>query len=59
MRPNPQFPVDLVTFSEEMLNGKLHLLCSVIQRACLLKWSFFTKIYSFIYLFIEKIRSQL
>ena len=28
MWPNPQFPADLVTFTEEILNGKLHLLCS-------------------------------
>ena len=28
MSPNPQFPVDLVTFTEEILNGKLHFLCS-------------------------------
>ena len=26
---NPQFPTDLVTFAEEILNGKLHFLCSV------------------------------
>ena len=30
MRPNPQFPAALVTFTEEILNGKLHFLCSVI-----------------------------
>ena len=29
MWANPQFPVDLVTFIEEILNGKLHFLCSV------------------------------
>ena len=28
MWPNPQFPADLVTFTEVMLNGKLHFLCS-------------------------------
>ena len=28
MWPNPQFPADLVTFTEEILNEKLHLLCS-------------------------------
>ena len=28
MRPNPQFPADLVTFTEEIPNGKLHFLCS-------------------------------
>ena len=30
MRPNPQVPVDLVTFDEEILHGKL-LLCSKIM----------------------------
>ena len=29
MWPNPQFPVDLVIFTEEILNGKLHFSCSV------------------------------
>ena len=28
MRPNRQFSANLVTFTEEILNGKLHLLCS-------------------------------
>ena len=28
MRLNPQFPMDLVTFTEEIPNGKLHFLCS-------------------------------
>ena len=28
MRPNPQETVDLVTFTEEILNGKLQFLCS-------------------------------
>ena len=28
MWPNPQFPVDLVTFTEETLNAKLHFLWS-------------------------------
>ena len=28
---NPQFPVDLVLFTEEILNGKLHFLCSVFD----------------------------
>ena len=30
MWPNPQFPADLVTFPEEILNGKLHFLCCAI-----------------------------
>ena len=29
MWPNPQFPADLVTSTEEILNGKLNFLCSV------------------------------
>ena len=29
MWPNPQFPADLVTFTEEILNEKLHFLCRV------------------------------
>ena len=28
MWPNPQFPADLVTFTEKILNGKLHF-CAV------------------------------
>ena len=28
MWPNPQETADLVTFAEEILNGKLHFLCS-------------------------------
>ena len=28
MWPNPQFPADLVTFTEEILKKKLHFLCS-------------------------------
>ena len=31
MWPNPQFPVDLVTFTEEILDGKLDFLCSVTR----------------------------
>ena len=30
MLPNPHVAADLVTFTEEMLNGKLHFLCSVL-----------------------------
>ena len=28
MRSNPQFPANLVTFTEKILNGKLHFLCT-------------------------------
>ena len=32
MRPNLQETTDLVTFTEEILNKKLHFLCSVNER---------------------------
>ena len=32
MWPNPQETADLVTFTEEILNEKLHFLCSVLQE---------------------------
>ena len=33
MSPSPQFPADLVTFTEEILNGKIRFLFSVINYA--------------------------
>ena len=30
MWPNPQFPVDLITFTEEILNGKIHF-CAMLH----------------------------
>ena len=38
MWPNPQFPADLVTFTEEILNGKLHFLCSK-KTPLVFQWS--------------------
>ena len=32
----PQFPADLVTFTEEILNGKLHFFCAVSKFEILL-----------------------
>ena len=32
MRLNLQFPANLVTFTEEILHGKLHFLCSVMRK---------------------------
>ena len=36
MRPNPQETAGLITFTEEILNGKLHFLCNVTiaHRIC-------------------------
>ena len=36
MCPNPQFPAALVTFTEEIFNGKLHFLCSVSSQIVIL-----------------------
>ena len=33
MRPNPQFNAELVTFTEEIVNEKLHFVCSVCLHA--------------------------
>ena len=43
MGPNPQFSADLITFTEETLNGKLHFLCSV-ENFVLYKKIFYAKI---------------
>ena len=34
MWPNPQETADLVTFTEEILNGKLHFLCRDTKDFC-------------------------
>ena len=34
MLPNPQETADLVTFTEEILNGKLHFLGSIVLVEC-------------------------
>ena len=34
MWPNPQETADLVTYNEEILNGKFHFLCSDILWFC-------------------------
>ena len=38
MCPNPQFPADLVTFIEEILNRKVHFLCSERASKGPLNW---------------------
>ena len=35
MHDTAQFPADLVTFTEEILNGKLHFLCSLFENTFL------------------------
>ena len=41
MWPNPQETEDLVTFTEEILNGKLHFLCSELFLKATLDGGFF------------------
>ena len=43
MRPNPQKAVDLVTFTEEILNGKLHFVCSGCKVALYVFYPFSPK----------------
>ena len=37
MLPNSQFPADLITYTEEILNGKFHFLCDVWAPVLILK----------------------
>ena len=46
MRSNPQFPADLGKFTEEILNGKLHVLCTVKFKSVASSSYLFRKIYS-------------
>ena len=39
MSQNPEFPEDLATFSEEILNGKLHFFCAEKFQSTVLKFS--------------------
>ena len=32
MWPKPQFPSDLITFTEEILNEQLHVFCNVVLK---------------------------
>ena len=38
MWPNPQFHADLVTFTKEILNRKLHILCSDYAYLKIIFW---------------------
>ena len=43
-----QFPADLVTFNEEILNGKLHFLCSGICMLLHIKKTLFLLVYKIV-----------
>ena len=38
-----EFPADLVLFNEEILDGKLHFLCSAIRKSELVQVSFISR----------------
>ena len=38
MWPNPRETADLVTVTEEILNSKLHFLCSVVSPLTVSRW---------------------
>ena len=42
MRKNLQFPADLVTFTEEILNGTLNFLCSAKRKVLMKPHHIFT-----------------
>ena len=38
MWPNPQFPADLITFTDEILNGKLHFYAVLVRNVSENQW---------------------
>ena len=56
MWPNPQFSADLVTFTGEILNGKLLFLCDVIEsKIVVMKLAHFTEVVFAFFHFHKKI----
>ena len=55
MWPNPQEAVDLVTFTEEILNGKIHFLCSICKKGVLRNFEKFTGKHMCQSLFLNKV----
>ena len=49
MSPNSQFPGDLVTFTEEILQGKFHFLCSVSNKRICEKCNFYLSLFLFLF----------
>ena len=48
MWPNPQFPADLISFTEEIHNGNLHFVCSVTLNVILYLFGHVLKIAIFV-----------
>ena len=51
MWPNPQFPGDLVTFTKETLNRKLHFFCALVYAKIVRGWKLFS-------IFLKKFRDK-
>ena len=54
MWPNPQEAADLVTFTEEILNGKLHFLFFEVRKFCLWLLHLVSWIISLFYIMIKE-----
>ena len=52
MSPNPKETADLVTLTEEILNGKLHFLCSAVFT-----FSVFSRKYPFWVNLVQKVKN--
>ena len=61
MWPNPKIPADLVTFTEEILNGKLHFFCSAWSnnKALGISWKINTVFLVWLKLPMETLASRL
>ena len=58
---NPQFSADLVTFTKEILNGKLHFLSSVFFSFLLFKhlWKIFHPIHLFFLIWFRYLQTRI
>ena len=56
MRPNPQFTTDLVTFAEEIRNGKLHFLCSDTHNSLKVNKKYFVSLSEDLEMVLRKLK---
>ena len=55
MWPNSQFPSDLVTFTEELFNGKLHFLYSEAKK--FINFGYVMNVFWYVKVYILKVHS--
>ena len=54
------FSVDLLTFTEQILNGKLHFLCSVFKKFDVSVFQFYMLIYlPFLKIYLKQLKLQI